>query len=126
MFKLKHLALSAAMAVGLVAAPLASCTTVGNALGSFTHASATQATTLGQALQLAKIATDTADLAVNNATLSRDVLGKIKSGNDAVHTALTSLELANAQGQSLSFGAFNAAYAAFVAYAAEQNIPLAN
>lgn len=76
-----------------------------------------QATKLADAIQLADLATKTTKLAVDSAKLPRATLIQISAGNDAVHAAIDKLEADNAGGVSLDFSAFNAALAAYNAYA---------
>lgn len=101
------------------------CTTLTGMFGGLTSPSTTQARTLAEALQGAKIATDTVDFAVRNHPMSQATYQQMNKLNEAVHTALEDLYKANAAGQSLSFAAFNVAYDAFVAYSAQNGIPLA-
>jgi hypothetical protein len=81
-----------------------------------------QVTTLAEAEQGAKLVTDAVDVYVNTASPDRAVLVELKSLSDGVHAAIVSLEAANAKGQSLVYGSFNAALSAFNAYTTAQGI----
>lgn len=106
----------------VAALALAGCGTLASGAASVAATvagpSPTQATTLGQAEQLATVATDLTKAYVDTASLSLAQLQQINALNDGLHTAITSLETANSQGQALSFAAFNAALAAFNSYKA--------
>ncbi len=103
----------------LPACAISACTTLGTAqtvaglAQSLSVATPQQATTLNEAINSATLVTRTVDVVVKNTTLDPALLTKINIASDTVHSALVSLYDANAKGQSLTFGAFNAAVKAF-------------
>lgn len=82
-----------------------------------------QATTLGDALQLADLVTRSTQVAVDTLPLTHGQLVQINALNDSLHAALTSLQQANANGQALSFASFNAALSAWNTYAGQIGVP---
>ena len=114
-------------AIVLVAAlALTGCTSVAQLAATVAQATSSstpsQVTTLAEAEQGAKLVTDAVDVYVNTASPDRAVLVELKSLSDGVHAAIVSLEAANAKGQSLVYGSFNAALSAFNAYTTAQGI----
>lgn len=75
-----------------------------------------QVTTLSRAEQAATVITDAVHTLVDVHKFDREQLIIVSALNDALHSALTDLEKANAAGQSLNFAAFNAAMDAYNVY----------
>lgn len=110
------------------AALLGGCTSLASGVAtiatSLSSSSPSQANTLAGAEQAATLLTQAADVYVNSGVkISRAQLQEILLLSDAVHTALGTLERANAAGQSLDYAAFNAALSAYQSYATNENIP---
>lgn len=119
--RLRHIALIAVLSLPL-AVPLADCSTVANIATQLSSATPAQATTLAEALQAAKLATDAVDVYVRSANPNRATLAELQTLNEGLHNALVTLEMANANGQSLAMASFNAALTAFNAYSTSQGI----
>lgn len=120
----------AAVALLLAACSVAGCSTlasvaagVSNAAGKIAGPVQGQAKTLGDALQLADLATKATQVAVDTLPLRRAQLVQLNALNDSLHSALVSLEQANASGQALSFASFNAALSAWNTYAGQIGVP---
>lgn len=115
--KITRLLASSFFVVGLA---LSGCTqtaqTTADIAQSLSTATATQARTLAEALQAAKLCTDAVDLYVNTGNPSRATLVELGLLNDQVHGALLNLQAADAAGQSLALAGFNEALKAFTAY----------
>lgn len=115
-------------AVVAVALCLAGCTTASNLATISTAADLAasingpipnQATTLGDALQFATLATKATDVIVKDVKLSQAQLTQLNADSDALHAALVKLEADNSAGKALDFSAFNAGLAAYNTYTAE-------
>ena len=115
--KLLALALSAALALG-------GCQTLTNLAQSTTTATPQQATTLGQAAQLADIATVATDKYVTSSSPNLATVQRLQQLRAAVRKAMDDLVAANMKGQSLTFAALNAAYSAFTSYASTNGVAL--
>lgn len=114
--------------IGLMclAAPLAGCAQVAAGLSSVAGKIAgpvtDQARTYGDAVLLADAATRATSFAVDTVKLPRATLVQLSAGSDGVHAAFLQLKAANDSGGSLDFAAFNAAIAAFNAYAVANGV----
>ena len=119
--KLKGLVL-----ICLLVTPLAGCTTVASTVASIatdlSSSTSSQVTTLSEAIQAATLVTKAADTAVKTGKLDKSTLIEIRSLSNALHTALGDLEIANAQGKSLDYAAFNAALDAWNSYSTTKGI----
>lgn len=112
-------------AVGLIVMSLGACSTITSVVNSLTNQTTTQVTTLADAEQAATLVTKAVDLYVNSASPDRATLVELQALSNGVHAALTNLQAAQLAGGSLSFASFNAALAAFQAYASSQGISTA-
>lgn len=91
-----------------------------------TSKTATQAKSVGEATQIAKVLEEGLDLYVTNGNPSQSVLAQLRTGITAVHTALKKAQAADKAGNSaLAAGAlegFNQALAAYRTYAVNQGV----
>lgn len=109
---------------------LSGCTAAGQIFSKVVVASTTQtptqAKTVGEATQAAKLIEDGLDLYVNNGNPSQAVLAQLKSLATAVHTTLKKAQEADKAGNSALAAAaldgFNQALAAYRAYAVNQGV----
>jgi hypothetical protein len=108
--------------VGALAIGVAGCSNVTAAFDSLTGQSQSQVTTFADAESAATVATNAVDVYVNSASPDRATLTELKALNDGVHAALTDLQHDQTAGNSLTFGAFNAALDAFDAYATSNGV----
>ena len=106
-------ALCATLALGGCTTLAQGASNVNQALSSSTPQ---QATTLAQALQFAKLATDAVDVYVNTGNPNRATLTELNTLNEGLHAALGKLQTANMAGQSLALAVFNQAFLAFTTY----------
>lgn len=117
-----------AAAMMLAAISLGGCSTLAALSGASTTAAVIagptpgQATTLADAILVADAATKGVKFAVDTVKLPPSTLTQLSALSDGVHAALSDLEQANAAGQALDFAAFNAAVAAYNAYAVAHGI----
>lgn len=81
-----------------------------------------QATTLSEAVQIADLATNLTKSAVDTFKFPKATLQELSALNDGLHSAVVSLERANANHQALDFASFNAALSAYNSYAAANGI----
>ena len=89
---------------------------------SLSSSTPSQVTTLADAVNAATLATNAADVAVQTGKLDKPTLIEIRALSDALHIALNGLEVANSNGRSLDYAAFNAALQAWNAYATSKGI----
>jgi PBP1b-binding outer membrane lipoprotein LpoB len=110
----------------LGALALGGCTTTAqvaaNVAQSLSSSTPSQVTTLAEAQLGATTFTKLSDAAVNSGKLSRDQLNTVNDISEKVHKALTDLETANANGQSLTFAAINESLNLWRSYATSQGI----
>lgn len=120
---MKKLLVAGALSLALLAG---GCASIAQGLGSIAtelgSSTPTQVNTYADALNAAKLVTDAVDLYVNSANPNRATLLQLQKLNDGVHAALNSIGAANREGGSLVYGSFNAALAAFNAYATTQGV----
>lgn len=106
---------------------LGGCTSLAQFAGqtaqSLSSSTPSQAATLADALQAAKLATDAVDLYVNTGNPSPAVLTEINTLNEGLHNSLNLLQAADAAHQSIALAAFNAALTAFNSYATVSGVP---
>jgi len=106
--------------------PLAGCTSVASFVAStaatMSSTTPTEVKTLAEAEQAATLVTRAVQLYVENGNPSRATLLEIKALSDGVHAAILELDAAQRTKKSLVFDSFNAALAAFNAYATAQGI----
>lgn len=106
--------------------PLAGCASLAQSVSgiatSLSSSTPSQVTTLAEANQAATLVTKAVDIAVQTGKLDRGTLLELQVLNNDLHTALTSLNASNKEGNSLVYAAFNAALTAFNAYATKEGI----
>jgi hypothetical protein len=106
----------------VLAVPIGGCSTVANLAVAASSSTPTQVNTLADALQAATLATNAVDAYVNIGNPTRATLLELQTLNNGLHTALTTLQAANAAGQSLAMASFNAALQAFNAYSTSAGV----
>lgn len=110
----------------LIGGSNAGCTTVAqwtaDAAQSLSSSTQTQVNTLADAEIAAKGVHQLIDQAAKSGKLSRAQLTTLNTINEAVNEAMTDLESANANGQSLTYAALNEALSQWVSYSTANGI----
>lgn len=123
MRRYKHVMIGAAVAVLITTS---GCTTVAqwtaDTAQSLSSSTPTQVSTLADAEIAAKGVHQAISLAANSGKMTRAQLGTLGTVNDNLNKAMTDLETANANGQSLAFAALNEVLAQWISYSTAQGI----
>ncbi len=109
---MKIKALFLALALG-AAVPLGACNTIANVAQSASIATPQQATTLADAVRMADLVTNAVDVYVTTSTPTRATIDRLQMLRGTVRADLDALIAANTAKQSLTFAAFNVAFANF-------------